>query len=159
MMLRHEVDPAGAAGISGHPDFLPPQVLVVDDSTLVRGLILRLLHRAGYRAVAVDNGASAKAFLGAAKPFLVISDLQMPGSDGWDLLAFCHDHHPEVPVLILSGRAQGQRREIERWAAGFLPKPFDARELRAEVDRLVSRAMSDASAPGPAGPLPPASAA
>jgi CheY-like chemotaxis protein len=102
----------------------PPQVLVVDDSKVIRDIIVWLLRISGYRALAAENGFAAQLLLLAEHPTLIISDLNMPLGDGWELLTFCHKHHPEIPVMIISGEGLGKHPEIERWAAGFLAKPF-----------------------------------
>ncbi len=117
---------------------MAPEVLVVEDEREVRHLILGLLRLSGYRAIAAENGFSAQLLLTAGHPKLIITDLNMPTSNGWDLLAFCHRHHPDIPVMIVSGEGLGKQPEIECWAASFVAKPFDSRKFRAEVDRLIS---------------------
>lgn len=125
-------DPAEADG--------PPQVLVVDDSKIIRDIIVRLLRMSGYRALAAENGLAAQLLLQAEHPTLIISDLNMPLINGWELLAFCHAHHPDIPVLVISGEDLGKHPEIERWAAGFVAKPFDSKRFQAAVDQLISPA-------------------
>ena len=140
MSYRHDeysgavpaVDPAEADG--------PPQVLVVDDSKMIRDIIVWLLRMSGYRALAAENGLAAQLLLLAEHPTLIISDLNMPLGDGWELLAFCHQHRPEIPVMVISGEGLGKHPEIERWAAGFLAKPFDSKRFQAAVDQLISPA-------------------
>jgi DNA-binding NtrC family response regulator len=117
-----------------------PQVLVVDDSKVIREIVVWLLHLSGYRALAAENGFAAQLLLQAEHPTLIITDLNMPLGDGWDLLTFCHKHCPEVPVMIISGEGLGKHPEIERWAASFLAKPFDSRKFRVAVDQLISQA-------------------
>ena len=140
-MSYRQDDPAG-----GPVTFDPlkssgsPQVLVVDDSKMIRDIIVWLLRISGYRALAAENGLAAQLLLTAEHPILIITDLNMPLGDGWELLTFCHKHCPEIPVMIISGEGLGKRPEIERWAAGFLAKPFDSRKFRAAVDQLISRA-------------------
>lgn len=119
---------------------LRPQVLVVEDHQEVRDLIIWLLRVSGYRALAAENGFAAQLLLASARPTLIISDLDMPLCDGWELLAFCHQHHPEIPVMIVSGGSLGRHPEIERWAAAVVSKPFDSRRFRAEVARCIAHA-------------------
>ena len=116
----------------------PPLVLVVDDSGEVREFIALLVCRSGCRALKAEHGLAARAALeNGARPALVITDLEMPICDGWETLAFCHERYPAMPVLVVSGAAFGRRPEIERWAAGFLSKPFAVGEFQAEIQRLV----------------------
>jgi two-component system OmpR family response regulator len=118
---------------------LPPQVIVVDDSRDVREIVGSLLRNDGYRVLEAENGQVAQSLLATEHPALVISDLEMPNCDGWELLTFCHSHHPGIPVLIMSGSTSGKWPNIERWASGFLRKPFVTAQLESEVHRLISR--------------------
>jgi CheY-like chemotaxis protein len=136
MTFRHDDPSWGATAIAYSDEKLPPQVLVVDDSKEVREFITLLLRLSGYRVLKAEDGLAAQNILMIEHPALVISDLEMPISDGWDVLAYCHAQHPDMPVLIISGAALGQRPEIECWAAGFLLKPFSLARFRAEVQRL-----------------------
>jgi len=79
----------------------------------------------------------AKSVLHEMRPALVVTDLRMPVCDGWDLLAFCHERYPHLPVLIMSGDSLGSRPEIESLAAGFLEKPIDVKNFRSEIGRLI----------------------
>ena len=124
---------------SGEAAVTPPQVLVVDDSATIRQFICLLLRRLGFAVLEAEDGLVARRLLARALPALVISDLEMPVNDGWELLAFCHAQHPGLPVLIVSGATPGRRPEIESWASGFLAKPFDLPRFRSEVERLVAR--------------------
>lgn len=137
MNFRHDDLPRGAALMenSVHPS--PPKVLVVDDAKDIRDCISSFLRASGYRVLQAKDGLEAQLVLTNERLALVISDLQMPVSDGWDVLAFCHAKHPATPVLIISGAVLGERPDIECWAAGFLPKPFDVDRFRAELQRLA----------------------
>ena len=140
MTLRHDEASAGAATDRDSREKLPPQVLVVDDAAAVRGCVAFALRASGYRVREAADGLAARFVLMDEQPALVISDLEMPVCDGWEVLRYCHAQHPEMPVLVISGAGLGRRPEIERWAAGFLPKPFSIARVRTEVQRLLSRA-------------------
>jgi DNA-binding NtrC family response regulator len=140
MTYRDDDPAAGVVTVDPVETTNAPRVLVVDDSKVIRDIIVWLLRISGYRALAAENGFAAQLLLQAEHPILIISDLNMPLVDGWELLTFCHTHHPEIPVMIISGEGLGKHPEIERWAAGFLAKPFDSRKFRAAVDQLISRA-------------------
>jgi CheY-like chemotaxis protein len=137
MNLRHENNLAGAASTALLEEKVPPLVLVVDDSSLIRVLIAHVLRGAGCRVREAADGAAARQILQREAFALVITDLEMPGGDGWDLLAYCHAQHPAIPVLIASGAVPGRRPEVECLASGFLPKPFVLSRLRAEIERLL----------------------
>ena len=140
MILRHDESCPGATVIDYSAEELPPQVLVVDDTRQIRELLGAIIRTCGYRVLEAEDGLAAQNILMAAPPALVISDLEMPVSSGWDLLTYCHAHCPGMPVMLVSGGALGQRPEIECWAAGIAAKPFDLERLRAEIQRRVARA-------------------
>jgi DNA-binding response OmpR family regulator len=120
----------------------PSTVLVVDDDEELRSLMITLLSRDGYRALGAQNGLIAQAIFLSERPALVVSDLDMPVCDGWELLAFFHAQFPAVPVLLISGKPLGRKPEIEGWAAGFLPKPFNGSRFRLAIGEALTRADS-----------------
>ena len=140
MSFRHDDASFGATAIQSFDRKLPPQVLVVDDAFEIRNCLGFLLRADGYRVLEAEDGRIAQTILRLEHPTLVISDLEMPVCDGWDLLRYCHAQHPYLPVLIVSGSDLGKHPEIECWAAGILPKPFSFVRFRAEVQRLVFQA-------------------
>jgi DNA-binding response OmpR family regulator len=120
------------------------RILLVDDNTDMREYVQRLLAQAGYE---VDTAADGRAALDAArgcKPDLVLSDVMMPGLDGFGLLRELRDD-PElrdVPLVLLSARA-GEEARVEGMQAGaddYLIKPFSARKLLARVDAQLNMA-------------------
>jgi PAS domain S-box-containing protein len=117
------------------------RVLLADDNADVREYVARLLGRQ-YEVVAVSNGDDALALALAEPPGLILSDVMMPGLDGFKLLEALRAH-PEtatIPVILLSARA-GEESRVEGLGAGaddYLIKPFTARELLARVAAHLS---------------------
>ena len=112
------------------------RVLVADDNADMREYVVRLL--AGrYEVEAVANGQQALAFVLDHPPDLVLSDVMMPGLDGFGLLQALREN-PEtraLPVILLSARAGEEARVegLDLGASDYLVKPFTARELLARV--------------------------
>jgi PAS domain S-box-containing protein len=113
-----------------------PRILLADDNSDMRDYIRRLLSR-DYAVTAVADGAAALRAARKAPPDLVLTDVMMPGLDGFALLQELRAH-PEtrgLPILMLSARA-GEESRVEGMEAGaddYLVKPFSARELLARV--------------------------
>ncbi|OLR94730.1 hypothetical protein BJP25_11120 [Actinokineospora bangkokensis] len=112
------------------------QVLVVEDNADLRGFLGRLLGRHWDARVAA-SGDEALAEVRRSAPDLVLSDVLMPGLDGFELLAELRGNPAtkHIPVILLSARA-GEEAAIEGLAAGaddYLVKPFSAQELVARV--------------------------
>ena len=119
-----------------------PRVLVADDNADMRAYLERILTQGGYEVEAVDDGGAALAAVRRGPlPDLVLTDVMMPGLDGFGLLRQLRAD-PSMQgllVILLSARA-GEEARVEGLAAGaddYLIKPFSARELRARVDGAV----------------------
>jgi PAS domain S-box-containing protein len=114
----------------------PAHVLVADDNADMRDYLVRLLS-AHWSVAAAGNGEEALAAIARRRPDLVLTDVMMPGVDGFALLRALRAH-PEtatIPVVMLSARA-GEEAVLEGVEAGaddYLVKPFSARELLARV--------------------------
>ena len=102
--------------------------LVVDDDGHMRDLLSRILARAGFQVVAFGDGHSA---LGASERHdfdLLVTDVRMPGMDGWELADRLRSGRPGLKVLVLSGAVGEPSREPGE-GTFFLPKPFRASAL------------------------------
>jgi signal transduction histidine kinase len=119
------------------------RVLLADDNADMRDYVRRLLG-SRYDVTAVSNGEEALQAALAEPPDLVLTDVMMPGLDGFGLLAALRSHErtKTKPVLMLSARA-GEESRLEGLGAGaddYLVKPFTARELLARVEAHLSLA-------------------
>jgi two-component system response regulator AtoC len=132
------------------------RVLVADDKENMRRLVARILADAGGYAVdEADDGARALAFV-ATRPYdVVVTDIRMPGADGFELLAAVKARDPSVEVVMMTGYAtvQDAVRAMKRGAFDYLEKPFDPDAALAVVARAAERkrvadAARRAAAPG-----------
>ena len=110
---------------------IPLTILVVDDEEPLRELLGWMLGDAGYIVHAAAEGISALTFLRDHAVDLVLSDINMPGMDGLELLRRVEAEFPHLPVLLISGRPppSGVR--------AFLAKPFRWDTLASAIARLV----------------------
>ena len=78
----------------------------------------------------------------AASLILIVSDINMPGMSGLELLPKARAARPDVPIIMITayGDAETKRKALEGGAEGFLTKPIDFVILRSEIDTLVERA-------------------
>jgi two-component system, cell cycle response regulator len=127
------------------------RVLVVDDARLVRVVIAGILVRAGFDVDEAPNGAIALDMLGRQTYDVVISDLNMPEVDGFQLLAGAKRIAPHVEVIILTGtRAQdvdSAVRALRLGAHDYLSKPpSNSDEVVVTVERaLEKKRLKDAN--------------
>jgi len=115
------------------------QALIVDDDPSVRSLLRRLLTQAGHTTIEAEDGKEAIQQLTASSVDVVITDLQMPHADGFEVLRRARELRPRTPVVVLTG--EGSVRDcvaaMRAGAFNFLIKPFHASDL----DEIVARAL------------------
>ena len=111
-------------------------VLVVDDHPEIRDLMVKILERRGYRVSTASDGHDALTQFASARPDLVITDLSMPGLNGYQLCRLIRGIS-SVPVLIMSAQKGVEEKAYEMGADAFVSKPFDMEALWAEIDELL----------------------
>jgi CheY-like chemotaxis protein len=124
-------------------------ILVVDDEPDVESLF-RQQFRRDIRAgrFVMDFAPSAPAALARAAEIsdpsliLILSDINMPGMSGLEMLPQVRAQRPAVPVIMITayGDAETRRKAIERGAEGLLTKPIDFAQLRQEIDTRLGQA-------------------
>jgi two-component system, NtrC family, response regulator GlrR len=116
------------------------KVLIVDDDPDLLRLLTFRLEGAGYTVESANSGERALARLSVSVPQLVITDLRMGGMDGMALFENIRKSHPALPVIILTahGTIPDAVAATQRGVFGYLTKPFDSKELLAQVERAVS---------------------
>jgi CheY-like chemotaxis protein len=125
------------------PELLGIKVLVVDDEQDSRELVATLIERCGARVVTADSASSALAKLQSEKPDVLISDIGMPGVDGYDLIrevrALGQDHGGRIPAAALTAfaRAEDRSRALDAGYMMHLVKPVEPSELIAALTTLV----------------------
>ena len=118
-----------------------PVILIADDRASSRELLRTVLERADYEVLEAEDGEQALAQARSGHPDLILLDLQMPGLDGFGVLAELRadPQFKKLPVLALTASAmRGDREKI--LAAGFteyLAKPAGPEALRETVARLL----------------------
>jgi FixJ family two-component response regulator len=120
-----------------------PVVAVVDDDPRLLESLEELLESAGY---ATRSFASAGSLLanGLSDMDLLITDIGMPGVDGFELRDVVKKARPELPVFLVTGRHEIADQDRAQGISGFFRKPFDAQALLAAVgDALQSSVKGD----------------
>lgn len=115
-------------------------VLVIDDEPVVRDAVQRVLEANGLRVATADDAASGLAHAALAACRLVLCDLMLPDGSGFEVVAEVARRRPGVPVLVITGYATAEHaaRAQQAGAAGFLAKPFEARELMDAVQGALA---------------------
>jgi len=114
-------------------------VMVVDDEEMVRFITAGYLEDAGYRVVQMGGGQAAiDAIEGGAEADIILTDVNMPSPNGWELLARLRDRPGIPPIVVASGYADAETAR-ERGAAGFLHKPFSQAALVQALEEILRR--------------------
>ncbi|MGA8104924.1 MAG: response regulator [Candidatus Acidiferrales bacterium] len=124
-------------------------VLVVDDSISVRKFVGRMLEKAGYRVRLAGDGLEATEIVAQEGCNLVVTDIEMPRLNGYDLMSHLRQNPAtrEIPILVVTSRAGAKHRDraLKEGAAGFLTKPVQEEQLLAAVTRLLRKERDDAA--------------
>jgi EAL domain-containing protein (putative c-di-GMP-specific phosphodiesterase class I) len=128
-----------AASVASAPDVDTPRspVLVVDDDVDLARVVERILRAEGREVVVVHDGASAQTAL-LARPFdVVLSDIQLPGMSGVDVLRVVREHDLDVPVILVTGEPSIDTavEALSLGALQYLAKPVSNRVLVDAVTR------------------------
>ncbi len=123
-----------------------PSVLIVDDSPVERRLLSEFLRsRSEWRVFDAADGNEALARVAEVDPDLVVTDLNMPGMDGLQLVTAMRAHYPEIPVILITafGSESLAVEALERGAAGYVPKGRLTEKLLDTMESVVALARAD----------------
>jgi chemosensory pili system protein ChpA (sensor histidine kinase/response regulator) len=120
-----------------------PLILVVDDSLTVRRVTQRLLVREGYRVALAKDGLDALERLSEERPAIVLSDIEMPRMDGFDLVRNLRSdaRWRALPVIMITSRIAQKHRDhaIELGVDHYLGKPYSEEDLLALIGRYTAQ--------------------
>ncbi|HEX2239072.1 MAG TPA: sigma 54-interacting transcriptional regulator [Gammaproteobacteria bacterium] len=118
------------------------RILVVDDDESLLHLLSLRLKSAGLEVDTAASGSEALARLPLFQPHVIITDLRMEGMDGMALFDAVHQQYPTLPVIILTAHGSIQEAVVatRRGVFTFLTKPFDSKELLAQVEKALEAA-------------------
>jgi DNA-binding response OmpR family regulator len=118
-------------------------VLLVEDEDQLRRVMKDLLQREGYHVAEARDGIQALDEVDRFAPDVIILDLNLPGIDGYSVLAQLRSRQAtrEIPVMVLTakGDEDNEVRVFELGASDFVTKPFRARSLTARIEAVLGR--------------------
>ncbi len=120
------------------------KVLVADDSTTVRRLVVARLAADGYDVLEAEDGEQAVSLATEERPRLIVLDKVMPKLDGFEVVRLLRerDETRAIPIVMLTDQA-GEEDVLDGLDLGveeYMPKPFSPRELSLRVKRILARA-------------------
>jgi DNA-binding response OmpR family regulator len=121
------------------PDDSRPEVLIADDDEDIRNLVQTVLKSHGMNCLTASTGTEALRMVIEHRPRTVVLDVNIPGMDGFQLLAEIRRQTAPARVILLTGREQ-KRELIQGFQLGaddYVVKPFNPRELMLRISRLL----------------------
>jgi two-component system chemotaxis response regulator CheY len=118
---------------------MPAKVLVADDSSTMRKIILRSLQAVGVPdAAEAGDGDEAIKMFAEAKYDLVLTDWNMPGKNGLEVIQEIRKSNKDVPIIMVTTEAEKTRvmEAIQAGVSDYLVKPFTAETLRAKLEKF-----------------------
>lgn len=118
---------------------MQPRIVIIDDDDSLRRVLEYSLQVAGYAVAAAASGEEGLALCSEQRPDLVISDLQMPGMDGMQVLQDVKRQHPETPIIMITafGTVELAVAAMKAGAYDYLTKPFNRDELQITVAKAL----------------------
>ena len=138
---------------------MKPRILIVEDEPGIADTLQYALHTEGFEPAWVATGEAALVQAQAQPPALVILDVGLPDSSGFEVFKRLRALNADVPVIFLTARSDEIDRVVglELGADDYVPKPFSPRELVARVRSILRRSARPAAAVADAAPVTPVS--
>ena len=114
-----------------------PRILMVDDNTVVRDMLVDLVASLGYRADAAAGGEEALKLFDRGHYSVVLTDLLMPGMSGWDVLAAVRQRDANMPVIIITGSPVVDDPRALQPGVAVVKKPVDVTALDATIKQML----------------------
>jgi PAS domain S-box-containing protein len=124
----------------GAPDILNAHILIVDDQKSNVSLLEQLLGEAGYTRVASTMNSQEVCALHRKNRYdLILLDLQMPGMDGFQVMAALKTNESDgyLPVIVLTAQPGHKLRALQAGAKDFISKPFDLVEVKTRIHNML----------------------
>ena len=148
---RHMPPPKPPPAVAPPPPPPPPPapaILVVDDSAVARAKLKKLFESAGYTVQVANDGAQALELLGEANFSVLVTDLEMPNMDGFQLIAAVQGamETEDLPIIAITGHDEMQARVNDvKGLYGIFKKPWNDRELLKRVAALSTLRLAKAA--------------
>lgn len=133
----HSGRPAADAAAPAEP---PARLLVVDDEASIADILNEFLASQGYDVTVASSGEDAVARLNESHPDVVITDINLPGMSGLEVMRHARRIDAEVAVIVLTGHvsAASAIEALRQGAYDYLTKPFDLEDVQSIVERAVA---------------------
>jgi two-component system response regulator HydG len=118
-------------------------ILIVDDSIEMLEVLRRHLTKMGFTVFQATHVSDAIEILKKSSVDLLITDLQMPGIHGMQLVQYANEHFPSIPILVVTGypSVSGAIEAIQSGVVDYLVKPFTQEELKKSIEKSFAKSI------------------
>ncbi|NLI16952.1 MAG: response regulator [candidate division Zixibacteria bacterium] len=120
------------------------KILVVDDEVIMRNLLLKILEQEGYQVTLAGSYNEAITKLNSSKFDLVLSDVKMPETNGFELLKEIKNKWPQTAVIMMTGYGDAYtvKEALMLGADEYVTKPFKSHEISLIIERAYWRLLA-----------------
>ena len=122
------------------------QILVVEDESVIRNALRRLLERNGYKVLTAKDGIDAMGQLQETVPDMMLLDIEMPRMDGFELATHMRndDRLKHVPIIMITSRTGDKHRERAQQIGvnNYLGKPYQENDLLDSIHQIIGVSAS-----------------
>lgn len=114
-------------------------ILIIDDVKDIRDYLNQILTELGFEDILESpDFQSAKNLIEAKSPNVIFLDIEMPDTEGTEILEYINDHYPQIHVVMCSGHnsLENVQNTWELGAKGFIAKPFNVKKVDTVMKRL-----------------------
>ena len=118
---------------------MPFTVLIVEDDRALREALADTIELAGFSCLQADCGEAGVAQLKRQQPDVILSDVNMPGMDGYGLLQYVTEHYAQIPMVLMTAYASVDQavNAVQMGALDYLVKPVQANQLIELLQRVA----------------------
>ena len=124
---------------------IPGRILVIDDDKSARLLLERVLSRAGHTVTLVDSGEQGLQLLAQHDYDLIITDKNLPGVDGLEVLRLARQAHPRLQAIVITGFPTPETKTSARdlGVFSYVTKPFGILDILGTCDGAIQAARAE----------------
>jgi len=113
-----------------------PEIFLVEDSAVLRRIYTEILRGAGHNVTALENGALSKDHEFVDRADLLLTDLEMPDVDGFEVIKNVRASHPDLPILVVTGLPLESTQDLP--CNQVFEKPLDEQKLIDAIEELLA---------------------
>lgn len=132
---------AESPSLQPDPQNMAKRILTIDDSKTIRDMLMFTLVEAGFEVLQAVDGQDGLDVLGKEQVDVVITDINMPRMDGYEVIRQLRSNstHKATPILVLTTESEADKKNLARvaGATGWMVKPFDPDRLIATINKVA----------------------